>query len=249
MATPRQKPLAWMFWTAAALWNVVALVANYESAWFDAVAAGQVLVASGWLATGGGLMLGRAALVALAVAVSVLPDYVRSAGNASFPLWQFVLAALLLLAASTALVTACWSRLGAAGRRGLARVRPWPRFSVADALGWTLLVAVVCAALPRTQWVHLDAAETAACGLLALAAAGIMVSLAPTPDQRRGPRLLAAAATGLAMALATALGRSIWGPCAFVLAWAVVHRLEASPRRAAPAGSDAPRLRLASHAQ
>ncbi|HMO83923.1 MAG TPA: hypothetical protein PKC18_03280, partial [Lacipirellulaceae bacterium] len=174
MTPHAHRPLIWLFWIAAACWNGVALLVNQESAWFDAVAGGQVAVASAWLALGHHRWLTRAAWVAAALAASIAPDFLRSHGNAFFPLWRYLLGTYLLLACGTAATMRLWTWLERRTADGPPASRqPW-RFPLAELFGWTIVVALAAVGIRSAAFHHVDRHGAVIYLALAAASAGLV---------------------------------------------------------------------------
>jgi hypothetical protein len=225
----RQRPLMWLFWTATACWNLAALAVHQDSVWFDAVAFGQIAVASGWLTLGKTHRLGRASLLIASLAASVAPDVVRTYDNEFLPVWRHVLGSLILLAAATSSLTACWVIFESATSTASRTARKIGQFPLAEIFGWTTVVAIVIVMTRAALFSHVDQENAVAAFSICAALAGIMAGLLLPWGERLIPQLLVAATIIAGLGAATNYLASPWAACGFVLTWALIQRFERAP--------------------
>jgi hypothetical protein len=147
----RQRPLTWLFLIAMACLNVLAWATDFELNWYADLQAAQVMIAGAWLALGRAHRLARAGIFVAVILVSAAPDFVLG-GSDRYSGWPFVLGMIIFMATFTAI--SCWfwlMLLHLVQRKPPAPPVEW-RFSVAEILGWMIIVAVVAFVLPKAEF-------------------------------------------------------------------------------------------------
>jgi hypothetical protein len=245
----RQQPLTWLFFLATACLDAVALSLDHESTFANSLVLGQLFVASGWLVLGRSHRLARAAIFVATIAALTLPDYalarLRHRPDVDY-IWPHVLAVLILMGIATVATTLCWTTIARLTSRGL---RPFQRadwqFTVAELLGWMIVVAVVCVGVQRADFSLIDGPKDITLGLGAAMIAGAVMTLAVDESSRR-PRSIAFAAVlaGLIVTVnALILGRALpvdeqnvlIGSLVYAACWAFVRRIDGRTKAVASA--------------
>lgn len=242
MPSFRQRPLTWLFFTALACLNALAIATNFELDWYADLLAGQVMIAGGWLALGHAHRLARAGAFAAVIVAAAAPDYCLRPTDSNT--WRYVLGSLTVLGVVTVASSGCWLLiLRCMDRR---QREPWSgwRFSVAEILGWMIIVAVASLVVPAAYFNHLSQPQNNWQVLVAPpAVAGLIMTLFLRP--RRGSDVVNVAVsmialTGLAIFVARVDSyvdnRNLLGAFAAVVVWIFVQRLD---ERQSPDGDDA----------
>jgi hypothetical protein len=148
--------------------NALAVAGDYEVNWYADLLGAQVLIAGGWLALGRAPRLARAGVFVAAVVVSVAPDYLLPMMPFA---WRHVLGTLIFLGSAAAVGGwICLLALHALGGESIGGMTAW-RFSVAELLGWMIVVAVAAVIVPAAAFDHVTSDPKVA--LLVAAAASV----------------------------------------------------------------------------
>jgi hypothetical protein len=148
-----QRPLTWLFFIALACLNVLAISTNFQLDWYADLLAGQVMIAGGWLALGHAHRLARAGVFAAVVVAAASPDYLLRPTDSN--MWRYVLGSLMTLGVVTAASSGCWLLISRCIDRQRREPSPRWRFSVAEILGWMIIVAVASLVVPAAYFYHL----------------------------------------------------------------------------------------------
>jgi hypothetical protein len=243
----RQRPLTWLFLIAMACLNVLAWATDFELHWYADLQSAQLMIAGGWLALGRAHRLARAGVFVAVILASAAPDYIFGAVD-RYVGWPWVLGMVIFIAAFTALC--CWLWLLALGlvqRKPLALSVEW-RFSVAEILGWMIIVAVAAFGLSKAAFPLLFEPDDmwVVPGGIALVAA-LMMTLFLRADPQRD--LASAAAVGgavIAAVMAIAEYEHLEDRISQLLSyivialWLLVQRLDAGMPEAANASPSHP---------
>lgn len=169
MPSFRQRPLTWQFWAATLCLDAAGAIRAPESAWFEGILAGQLLIASAWAVLGRGHRLaGGAAWITAVLGVTALASF----GDRVADEWRYILGSALLMTAATLTL----SLLCRAVLEQFTYALPKSRFqfSVIELLGWTIIVALAATAFRQAIGVHLFEASY----LIPIVAMAATVSLA-----------------------------------------------------------------------
>jgi hypothetical protein len=241
-----QRPLTWLLLIALACLNAVAIATDYQMNWYADLLAAQVLIVGGWLALGRAHRLARAGVFVAVIVASATPDYLM--GVQAHGSWRYVLGSIIYMSSATA--ASCWLCL-LVGRalqpEPAAKHTRW-QFSVAELLGWMLLVAVAATVVPAAMFRHLSQADS---HWMILAAAAGAAGLLMTLFLRRVPGhdlSNAAVAMVAVTAVAILISRydyrydyaSLLRAYLVVALWVLVQRLDAQRAMAALAGGAPP---------
>jgi hypothetical protein len=234
---------------ALACLNVLAVATNFKLDWYADLLAAQVFIAGCWLALGRAHRLARAGVFVGVILASTAPDFVF--GNPVFSPWRFVLGSLIYLACAAAVSGWIFLLLLRTIRRDPIQWRKAWQFSVAELLGWMILVAVAALAVPAAAFQHLTQDDS---HWLVLGLAASVAGLLAVLFLRRGPgHDLSSAA--IAMVAVTAVlvfvsqfsdrsaRLSLLGSYVIVGLWILVQRLDDGRARTA-ATAAAPSIKI-----
>ena len=229
----RQRPLTWLFWIATICLTAVGALKSNEATWFGLLLTGQLYVLSGWMGISQAHRLARGAVLVIAplwLTAMVLRSQRTPNGEEAKTVLGVAMALGGIVFLATAIIAAIL-RLGPA-QRTTNRSR-W-QISVAEILGWTIVVAIASwsvshAMLPSWATIHGPLSMT-----LSAILAGTLISLflAPQPPHDRVSTAMATilVATYFAVmrwegVLSSELG-AMAALLAFVGLWVLVVRLD-----------------------
>jgi hypothetical protein len=237
MPTFRQRPLSWLFWSAAGALDVIALATDREAPWVDGLLLGQIIVLGAWLALGHSHRLARAAVFVVALGAIALPDYLVERRSDADIVWLYsplVLGIATTIAVFTALTTATWAALG---RKVFGPATPpnnasW-RFPVVEIFGWMNVVAIAAIGVRHADFDQLaeNPLEMAMAGA-SLMATSAVVALTLGDFRRRALPKGAVAIAWLALAAFVLVTMSADQPDnslianVFVAVWTLTQRLD-----------------------
>ena len=139
----RQRPLTWLFVIASVVVDGATWVAGAEHL-LEGLVVGQVAALSIWAAVGNAHRMTRAAVVIMAIAfLALLPD---DYSLVQYCRWLTMLSIYALAVWTTSLVF-LWLEKQVLKRRGKAPQQEVWRFPLIEFFGWTILVAIACAAV------------------------------------------------------------------------------------------------------
>ena len=238
MKSFRQRPLTWLFWIATACLDVAALATTHEATLPNAIALGQLFVASGWLIIGRAHRLVRAGIFVATLWALTLPDFIvprLRGGHYADLVWPHVSATYIAMAVATAAWTWCWLAMA---RVTSWRLPPSPRFAwqfpLAEIFGWMIIVAVGSVGVRLADFSLLnEGIKEFALDLALTAVAGGILALG-AGCYGRGPRsqnilfavILVVFLANLASGLPSDALRVATGALAFIGVWVVVLRLD-----------------------
>lgn len=253
----RQRPLTWLFWIATFCLDMVALSTDNESHAANALALGQLFVASGWLVLGRSHRLVRAATFVIAIGLLTAPDYVIPRLGSRFHVdlvWPNVLGMLIVMGLATAVMTFLWLNLARLTSRGLKefRLSHW-QFPLAELFGWMIVVAVASAGLRLADFSTMDNLKDISLGMALTYLAGALMAFS-LGDHNRGRRahapLLKIMVAGVILLMIWVLATSLpvdaqvvaVGALGYTACWVIAMRLDRqfSPRETVPAQAASP---------
>jgi hypothetical protein len=181
MPSFRQRPLTWLFLIATASLDAAALATDNESGFANALALGQLFIASGWLVVGRSHRLIRAAVFVSAIGLLTAPDYVipRLRGRFYIDLvWPHLLGMLIAMGLAAAAAAWWWLAMARLTSRGLKEFRraDW-QFPLAELFGWMIVVAAASAGVRLADFSLIDSPQEIGLGLAMTALAGAIMAL------------------------------------------------------------------------
>jgi hypothetical protein len=223
MPSFRDRPLSWLFIAATVCLDILLVVKDRPESWTGAFLQGQLSVVSAWAAIGAAHPLIRgAALVLSGPAVTYLGFGYDLASEEGEHVLGAALVSNVFIFITTFLGSCQWRR-----------VKTW-RFSVADLLGWMIIVAIAGATSRNVNLTLFRTSNTLVGAVLLGFPAVVIVVLLLTPSRKRDViGFLVSAAVVAAFYISYYLltgggdrGVLLLAVYAYVALWVLVSRLD-----------------------